>query len=41
VLPVAERAADEVLCLPMFPELTDREVERVGEALASFGSGPG
>jgi dTDP-4-amino-4,6-dideoxygalactose transaminase len=36
VLPVAERAAAEVLCLPMFPELTDDEVERVGEALVSF-----
>jgi dTDP-4-amino-4,6-dideoxygalactose transaminase len=38
VLPVAERAALEVLCLPMFPELTDHEVERVGEALAEFDS---
>ncbi len=36
VLEVAERAATEVLCLPMFPELTDDEVETVGRALADF-----
>jgi dTDP-4-amino-4,6-dideoxygalactose transaminase len=34
--PQAERAAREVLALPMFPELTDREVERVTTALCSF-----
>jgi dTDP-4-amino-4,6-dideoxygalactose transaminase len=37
ILPVAERAAAEVLCLPMFPELTDSEVEIVGRALVEFG----
>jgi dTDP-3-amino-3,4,6-trideoxy-alpha-D-glucose transaminase len=37
VLEVAERAAAEVLCLPMFPELSDAEVETVGRALAEFG----
>lgn len=32
--PEAERAAAEVLCLPMFPELEDGEVEEVVDALA-------
>jgi len=39
-LPHSERAAREVLSLPMFPELTDQDVERVAAAvrqsLASF-----
>lgn len=38
VLEVAERAAAEVLCLPMFPELTTEEVETVGRALTEFGA---
>ncbi|MGI0149887.1 MAG: DegT/DnrJ/EryC1/StrS family aminotransferase [Thermoplasmata archaeon] len=31
--PESEKAAKEVLALPMFPQLTDAEVERVGEAV--------
>ena len=38
LLPVAEEAAQEVLCLPIFPELTDDEVNAVGLALAEFGA---
>ncbi|MGH9381719.1 MAG: DegT/DnrJ/EryC1/StrS family aminotransferase [Thermoanaerobaculia bacterium] len=34
--PEAERAAQEVLCLPMFPELTDDEVAHVGESVRAF-----
>jgi aminotransferase EvaB len=35
-LPVTERVAAQVLSVPVFPELTDDEVERVGRALGSF-----
>lgn len=38
--PAAERAAAEVLSLPMFPELTDAEVAAVCAALASSDAGP-
>jgi dTDP-4-amino-4,6-dideoxygalactose transaminase len=34
--PEAERAADEVLSLPMFPELREEQVRRVVEAIAEF-----
>jgi dTDP-4-amino-4,6-dideoxygalactose transaminase len=33
-LPVTERLCDDVITLPMFPELTDAEIDRVCEALA-------
>jgi dTDP-4-amino-4,6-dideoxygalactose transaminase len=36
VLPVAEEAAREVLCLPMFPELTDAELEAACAAIREF-----
>jgi dTDP-4-amino-4,6-dideoxygalactose transaminase len=35
-LPVAAAAAAQVLCLPMFPELADEEVEAVCEAVRDF-----
>ena len=34
-LPEAERAADEVLSLPVYPELTSAQIERVAETLAA------
>ncbi|MGH9790908.1 MAG: DegT/DnrJ/EryC1/StrS family aminotransferase [Candidatus Acidiferrales bacterium] len=34
-MPVAERAANEVLSLPVYPELTVAQIERVAEALAA------
>lgn len=38
-LPVTERAAQSVLSLPMFPELTDAEADRVAAALQEYGRG--
>ncbi len=35
-LPVTEAACDQILSLPMYPELTDAEVERVIAAVRSF-----
>jgi dTDP-4-amino-4,6-dideoxygalactose transaminase len=34
--PVAEKASREVLSLPMFPELTDKQIQRVAEVLKNF-----
>lgn len=33
--PTAERLADEVLSLPMFPELTDRQIEMIADVVGS------
>ncbi|MCS7283547.1 MAG: DegT/DnrJ/EryC1/StrS family aminotransferase, partial [Anaerolineae bacterium] len=38
-LPVSEALAREVLSLPMYPELTDEEVQRVAEAVREFFQG--
>ena len=38
-LPRAEKAAREVLCLPMFPELDASEVERAAKVVAEFYNG--
>ena len=35
-LPVTERIAGSILSLPMFPELTDTQVDRVAEAIRAF-----
>ena len=35
-LPRAERAARQILSLPVHPDLTDEEVERVADAVSSF-----
>jgi dTDP-4-amino-4,6-dideoxygalactose transaminase len=35
-LPVTERATGSILSLPMFPELTDDQVDRVGQAIRGF-----
>jgi len=34
--PVSERAADEVLALPIFPEITEDQQAEVVRAMASF-----
>ncbi|MCS7337644.1 MAG: DegT/DnrJ/EryC1/StrS family aminotransferase [Verrucomicrobiae bacterium] len=34
--PVAEKAARECLCLPMYPELTDEQIERVAQVIKEF-----
>lgn len=34
--PVAEKAARECLCLPMYPELTDDQIERVAQRIIEF-----
>ncbi|MEK7325294.1 MAG: DegT/DnrJ/EryC1/StrS family aminotransferase, partial [Chloroflexota bacterium] len=40
-LPVTEQFAREILCLPIYPELTDGEVERVCEAVREAAKGLG
>lgn len=35
-LPVSEKICREVLCLPMYSELGDGDIERIGEAIRSF-----
>jgi dTDP-4-amino-4,6-dideoxygalactose transaminase len=34
--PVAEKAARECLSLPIFPEMTDAQIERVSEVIHEF-----
>lgn len=34
--PAAEKLRDEIVCLPMFPELTGQEVRTVAESIAAF-----
>ena len=34
-LPVATRIADEVLCLPLFPAMTEEDAHRVADAVAA------
>ncbi len=34
--PVTERAAREILSLPMFPELSDQQIDRVADAIKTF-----
>jgi dTDP-4-amino-4,6-dideoxygalactose transaminase len=34
--PVTEAVADEILSLPMFPEMTEAEVERIATAIRAF-----
>jgi dTDP-4-amino-4,6-dideoxygalactose transaminase len=36
--PVAERASQRILALPIYPHLTDAQVERVADAVCSFAS---
>lgn len=35
-IPIAARYADELLCLPVFPELTDEEVQYISTAIREF-----
>ena len=40
-LPITERAAETVLSIPMFPELTEREVDRICVVLSELGANNG
>lgn len=40
LLPVSEKAQAEVLSLPMFPELTGKQIETVLGAIKSFSPAP-
>ena len=35
-LPVTESAADSILSLPMFPELSEAQIDRVADAIRDF-----
>jgi UDP-2-acetamido-2-deoxy-ribo-hexuluronate aminotransferase len=35
--PHAEQAAEQILSLPLFPEMTDEEIEQVVRAVVAFG----
>ena len=35
-LPVAERLAEEILTLPLFPTMSDQDVQRIVDAVRSF-----
>jgi dTDP-4-amino-4,6-dideoxygalactose transaminase len=34
--PVSEKACEEVLALPVFPELTDAQIQRVADTILGF-----
>ena len=36
-LPVAERLAEEILTLPLFPTMSDEDVQRIVDAVRTFG----
>jgi dTDP-4-amino-4,6-dideoxygalactose transaminase len=38
--PISERIAAQELSLPMFPELTEAQIEKVAQAVAEFNSAP-
>jgi dTDP-4-amino-4,6-dideoxygalactose transaminase len=38
-LPVASHAAERILCLPIYPDLSAKDNERVIDALLEFGTG--
>jgi dTDP-4-amino-4,6-dideoxygalactose transaminase len=39
-IPVASRHSDQLLCLPVFPELTEREIVEITDAIHEFYGGP-